>query len=307
MDQRQFVFTDVFTSNPFEGNQLAVFPDGVGLTAAQMQTLAREINFSETTFLFPSTDAEADFQVRIFTPWRELPFAGHPIIGTAYVIAERGMKKAEESRMTIRLLTGVGEIAVDAAIEDGVIGELWMTQPVPKISSVEADSGALAEALGVDAEDLALGRLPLEVCDNGIPVLIVPVASLEASRRLAPNARLLSQIAKSTGALTILTFTTETVWPDSHVHTRVFVPDAGIAEDPATGSASGPLGVYLIRHGLVKCEERSRVQSEQGLEIQRPSILRIEVESDGREIRGVRVGGHARIVGDARMNVPRAG
>lgn len=304
MDRREFVFTDVFTSNPFEGNQLAVFLDGQELSAGQMQTLAREINFSETTFLFPSPDAAADLHVRIFTPWQELPFAGHPIVGTAYVIAARQIMEVQEPRTTIRLLTGVGVIPVDLAIDNGSIGEVWMTQLVPKITRVEENVAELASVLGVQVEDLAVDRLPLEVHNNGIPVLIVPMASLEASRRLAPNPRTLGRFAEQAGALTVLTFTTETVLPGSHAHTRVFAPQAGVSEDPATGSASGPLGVYLLRHGLVRREAVTRMQSEQGMEIRRPSILLIEVESDGEVIRKVKVGGHARIVGEARMNVP---
>lgn len=304
MDQREFVFADVFTSNPFEGNQLAVFLDGQGLAAEQMQTLARAINFSETTFLFPSPNAAAGFHVRIFTPWQELPFAGHPIVGTAYVIAARQMMEVQEPRTTIRLLTGVGVIPVDLAIDNGSIGEVWMTQLVPKILTIDADAAQLADALGVTVRDLAVDRLPLEVHDNGIPVLIVPMASLEASRKLAPNSRSLAAFADKAGALTVLTFSSETVLPGSHAHTRVFAPQAGVSEDPATGSANGPLGVYLVRHGLVTREAVTRMQSEQGMEIKRPSILFIEVESDGEAIRRVKVGGHARIVGEARMNVP---
>jgi trans-2,3-dihydro-3-hydroxyanthranilate isomerase len=295
---KQFILADVFTEKKFGGNQLAVFTDGAGLDTDAMQDIAREMHFSETTFLFPP-EKGGDFKVRIFTPEIELPFAGHPIVGTAHAIVAEGMKPAGEPVTKAALEAGVGMIDVEVRIEGGRAGHTTMTQPLPVVRGTFADVGRLARALALDAADIEQSGLPVEAIYNGITTTIVPIKSLAAVERIKVDMGALESIGEELGAQTVLMFARETVLPTSTVHCRVFAPGAGVAEDPATGSANGPLGFYLVRHGLVKGEAAGRIVSEQGFEMKRPSLLHIEVEVDPQtgDVRSVKVGGGVVISG----------
>lgn len=298
MTSYRFVIADVFTDRRFGGNQLAVFPDAGGLDADAMQDIAREMHFSETTFLF-SPESGGDFRVRIFTPDRELPFAGHPIVGTAHVIVAEGMKQVDEPVTQVTLEAGVGLILVEVKTEGGRAGHTTMNQPLPAVKGLFTDIERLARALSIDASEIERTGLPIEAIYNGITVLIVPVRTRAAIEKLRANPSALEQISNEMGAQTVLFFTSETVEPTSAVHCRVFAPAAGVGEDAATGSANGPLGFYLVKHGVVKAEAATRIVSEQGYEMKRPSLLHIEVEVDPHtnEIRAVRVGGGVVISG----------
>ena len=266
MKSRRFIIADVFTQERFGGNQLAVFTDGAGLDSATMQNIAREMNYSETTFLLPPEEG-GDYRVRIFTPARELPFAGHPLVGTANVIVAEELKPSTGALTTVRLETGVGEIVVEVKTEGGRAGHTTMTQPLPVVKGTFPDAAAVAKALSIDASDIQSTGLPIEAIYNGITVVIVPLASRMAIDRIRVDGIAMDAIVEALGAETVLAFTRETLAASSTVHCRVFAPGAGVGEDAATGSANGPLGCYLVKHGLVKAEPLTRIVSEQGCEM----------------------------------------
>ena len=298
MNSKRFVIADVFTTQRFGGNQLAVFTDGEGLDAATMQDIAREMHFSETTFLFPP-ERGGDFQVRIFTPEYELPFAGHPVVGTANVIVSEQMKQMDIALTSVTLETGVGSIQVEVKTEGDKPGHTTMTQPLPVVKGTLADIESLARALSIDTSDIKQTGLPVEAIYNGITVLVVPVALRSAIEAIKVDAGALEKISRQMGAQTVLAFTRETTEPASTVHCRVFAPAAGVLEDAATGSANGSLGYYLVKHKVVEVKAVTRILSEQGFEMKRPSLLHIEVDLDPNteDVSGVRVGGGVVIAG----------
>ena len=300
MTQKSFVICDVFAETPFAGNQLAVFTDAAGLSDDEMQRAANEIGYSETTFLLPPESPDTDLRLRIFTPKVELPFAGHPTVGSGFVATLRGVVPCAPS--VVRFGTGVGPIEVRADIASDRHGSALMGQPFPELLAERADAetaAAAAVAVGVDPSRVALDRSPIAVMTNGLPMAIVPVDSLATIAAFDPNPREVARLADSLGATTVLFFTTETVRADSSAHCRVYAPGAGVGEDPATGSAAGPFGVYLSRYGLAASDE---LANEQGFEMGRPSMLRVSLGrgSDGR-LETVHVGGGVHVTGDATM------
>ena len=297
-NSKQFVISDVFTEERFGGNQLAVFTDGSGLDDATMQNIAREMNYSETTFLLPP-EGDGDYRVRIFTPAHELPFAGHPLVGSAYVIVAERLKQWSEPLTPVTLETGVGPIHIDVCTEGDRIGRSTMTQPLPVVRGLYSDVAGLAKALSLDAARIEQTELPVETIFNGIAVLIVPVESRAAIENIKVDAGALERISNEVGASTVLVFSRETVLPTSTVHCRVFAPAAGVCEDAATGSANGPMGFYLVRHKLVEVQATTSIVSEQGYEMKRPSLLYIDVDVDSAtaDVTAVRVGGGVVIAG----------
>lgn len=295
---KRFVIADVFTEERFGGNQLAVFTDGSGLDSATMQDIAREMNYSETTFLLPP-ERGGDYRVRIFTPADELPFAGHPLVGSAFVIVSERMTQWREPLTLVTLETGVGPIHVEVSTEGGSLGRSTMTQPLPVVRGSYSDVAALAKSLSLDASLIEQTDLPVETIFNGIAVMIVPVGSRAAIEKIKIDTGALERISNEVGASTVLAFTRETVLPTSTVHCRVFAPAAGVSEDAATGSANGPLGFYLVRHKLVEAQATTRIVSEQGYEMKRPSLLYIDVDVDSAttDVTAVRVGGGVVITG----------
>jgi trans-2,3-dihydro-3-hydroxyanthranilate isomerase len=276
---------DVFTDRRFTGNQLAVFLDGAEVPADLRQDVAREIGFSETVFVDePSHPTAGDARIHIFTPEVELPFAGHPVLGAAVAVAHhRGLPGGA----VVTLECGVGPVPVEL---DGSGGGGWMRQPLPTVGPW-ADVDGLLGALGIRLASLAA---PVEVYDNGPTHLVVAVDDVELVRRAAPDLGTLARTAGTTG--TSLCCVTG---PDT-VTTRMFVPGAGIAEDPATGSAAGPVGVHLLRHGLV--EPGALLTLTQGAEINRPSTLLVRVEGLPDAIAAVGVGGSAVVVGSLTLD-----
>jgi trans-2,3-dihydro-3-hydroxyanthranilate isomerase len=294
---KQFVIADVFTDERFGGNQLAVFTDASGLDSATMQNIAREMNYSETTFLLPP-ERDGDYRVRIFTPAKELPFAGHPLVGSAYVIVAERLKKWSEPLTSITLEAGVGPVHIEVQVEGERLGRSTMTQPMPVVRGTYADTEALATALSLDVSLINTG-LPVETIFNGIAAMIVPVVSRGAIENIKVDGGALERISNEVGASTVLAFTRETVLSTSTVHCRVFAPAAGVIEDAATGSANGPLGFYLVRHKVVEIEAITKIVSEQGFEMKRPSLLYIDIGVDSMtsEVTSVRVGGGVVIAG----------
>lgn len=277
MSRHEYVLVDVFTDRPFGGNQLAVFADGRGITDGAMQAIAHELALSETTFVLPK-EADGDCRVRIFTPARELRFAGHPTVGTTWVLS--GGKDG-----TLRLELGVGTIAVRV---QGGFAE--MDQPPPEFGppvDPEALQPKLAAALGAVLDPRP--QAPYQVVSCGNPFLFIALEGLRAMRELRVDPNALAAVLAEVGAMGLFVWTSETERAGSTVHGRMFPTGIGIAEDPATGSANGPLAAYLVRHGLAAPGER--IVTEQGFEIGRPSFLYARIEGTTETITGVHVGG----------------
>lgn len=273
---------DVFTDRPFGGNQLAVFPDGRGIDDGTMQRIATELQLAETTFVLPPTSSDADHRVRIFTPAKELPFAGHPTLGTAFVLMDG-------RDGIIRLEEGVGTIPV--TFRDG-FGQ--MVQRLPTFAAAQIDVAEAARALSIEPD--AIRRdLPLEVGSAGVPFVFVPLRDLDAVRRAKPRPGVLDTSAY------LFALGGET--PGTHVHGRMFGFGVGIAEDAASGSAQGPLGAYLVRHGVVTAAATARIRSEQGFEMGRPSMIDIEINVAAGEIVTVRVGGRCVAMGGGWLDI----
>ena len=274
MPSFRYVVADVFTDRPLEGNQLAVFTDARELPEERLQPLARELNLSETVYVYPGEQG-GHAKIRIFTPTTEVPFAGHPTLGTAFVLG--GPLQLEE----IRLETGAGVIPVRLEREGARITFGWMTQPVPTVEDYEAADELLA-ALGVEAP-----TLPIEVYDNGLQHVFVALGSEEEVAALEPD---MTALARLPDVLGVNCFAgSGTRWK-----TRMFAPGGGVPEDPATGSAAGPLACHVVRHGLV--EPGTELQISQGAEIRRPSTLYARVAGSPERIEKVEVGGSAVIV-----------
>ncbi len=295
---------DVFTDRQFGGNQLAVFaeppPD---LPAATMQAIAKELNLSETTFVYPPRVSGCDFRLRIFTPAAELPLAGHPTVGSAYMLARLGMLGRIAGSKKIVFEEGAGPIAVIINADDGGNPvDVWMKQPIPQFLDILEDRSSIAEMLSLTAADLH-PDLPAQVLSSGLPFLFVGLRSLDAARRIRFRLDKWADALAGTNAENVFVMTTETLYPGATVHSRMFAPALGIAEDPATGSASGPLGAYLLRYGLVQKED---LVSEQGIEIGRPSFIRIKVRRNGTAISAVSVGGRCAYMGYGTLRVDSA-
>jgi trans-2,3-dihydro-3-hydroxyanthranilate isomerase len=276
MTRYEYRLVDVFTDKAFGGNPLAVFREPGKLDTSTMQAIAKELHLSETTFVFsPSSAAAADHRVRIFTPDAELPFAGHPTLGTAYVLSDG-------KDGTTRLEEGVGVIRV--TIREGFV---QMDQPLPAFSGTTISRKVAADALGLAVEEVR-SDVPIQVGSSGVPFLFVPLANLKAVRR-----------ARRPGGIegNVYVFAMSGERSGSHAHGRMFADGLGVGEDPATGSAQGPLGAYIVVHELVQAAPTTRIRVEQGFEIGRPSILDIEVDRTGAAITAVRVGGRCVAMG----------
>jgi trans-2,3-dihydro-3-hydroxyanthranilate isomerase len=271
----RYVLVDVFTETPLAGNALAVFTDAREIPEESLQLLARETNLSETAFVYPPTVEDAHAKIRIFTPGVEVPFAGHPTLGSAFVLA--GPMQLGE----IRLETGRGVVPVLLEREGARIVFGRMAQPIPTIAPFE-NTGLLFEALGV-----AGSELPVEVYDNGLQHLFVTLGSQAEVAALEPDRGALSKLGEVLGINTIAG--SGTTWK-----TRMFIPAGDVAEDPATGSAAGPLALHLARHGRIPFGEE--IEITQGVEIGRPSSLYARVDGSAERIEGVEVGGAAVVV-----------
>ncbi|HYL79704.1 MAG TPA: PhzF family phenazine biosynthesis protein [Candidatus Acidoferrum sp.] len=289
--QVAFQQVDVFTDRPFAGNPLCVVPDATGLSSQQMQAIAREMNLSETTFVLPPTDPEAAYWMRIFTPAKEIPFAGHPSVGTAHVMARAGRFPLREPVTRIFQQVGIGTLPLDIEVVGGIPGRVIMTQGKPQFGPVIRDLDPVANALGLDPMLLARAGLLIQVVSTGLEHLMVTLPDLETLGALRPNLAALDVVLRKCGALGCFLFTLATGSSDVFARARMFAPGAGITEDPATGSAAGPLGAYLAAHGVLP-RERSSFVIEQGVEMGRPSRIWVEVRRDGSGMPdAIRVGG----------------
>jgi len=274
---------DVFSSQPLEGNALAVFTDGRGLSDAEMQALAREMNLSETTFILPGdavTERERGVRVRIFTVQEELPFAGHPTLGTAFVV--RGSSGASE----VRLNLNVGQVPVrfNESPNQPVFGE--MTQIDPTFGT-QHEYESVAHVIGLQKTDLD-NSLPIQTVSTGVPFTVVPVRSLQAISNLRMDYGRTSEYLKKTGGKFFYFVTRETVDPAARMHARMLFYNG---EDPATGSAAGCTAAWMVAHGMANTDER--VLIEQGIEMKRPSRIFVRASKIDNRVVNVRVGGNA--------------
>jgi trans-2,3-dihydro-3-hydroxyanthranilate isomerase len=274
---------DVFSSRPLEGNSLAVFSDGRGLTDSEMQSIAKEMNLSETTFILPreaAIERERGIRVRIFTVHEEMPFAGHPTLGTAFAL--RGQTGAEQ--VTLELNVGKVPVHFEDKAGEPAFGE--MTQIDPNFG-MQHDREAVARATGLRIEDFD-DSLPIETVSTGIPFTVTPVKSLAIIQNMQLNLDGAAQYLEKSGGKFFYFVSRETVDRDARLHARMLFYNG---EDPATGSAAGCTAAWMVAHGVAKPDER--VLIEQGVEMNRPSRIFARAARNDNRIVNVRVGGHS--------------
>ncbi|WP_373693672.1 PhzF family phenazine biosynthesis protein [Limnofasciculus baicalensis] len=284
MNTLTFYTVDVFAIDKYTGNQLAVFTNASHLSPLQMQRIALEINYSETTFITATEPDNGGYNVRIFTPKKELPFAGHPTLGTAYIIQRAIIQQPVEK---VHLNLQVGQIPVSwERIGDG--GEvLWMRQNSPTFHEI-LSAADLAPILNLELDEFDT-RYPIQEVSTGIPFIIVPLKNHTALKGIRINRERYFQFVAKTYAKDILVFCPETYSAENHLSVRVFVEYLGIPEDPATGSANGCLAGYLVKYAYLG-DAALDVRVEQGYEIDRPSLLFLKAIGEGESIE-VSVGG----------------
>jgi len=293
----RYLHYDVFTDTPLTGNQLAVFPEPDGLTTDDMARITREMNFSESTFIFPAERAGTDVRVRIFYPDGELPFAGHPTIGSTFALAQEGFLKPPRAQVVLGL--NLGPTPVDLEWRDGALVSAWMTQQPPAFGPILTARARMAAALGIDAGAMK-DHVPIQEISCGLPFLYVPLTSRAAVDRSVLDARATESLLTETGLESrgIFVFSTEPGDDEATVYSRMLGTDR---EDPATGSASGPLGCYLVRYGLVPPGQADKIISRQGVKMGRPSRVHIRIAGTADRITDVKVGGASVLVGDGRI------
>ena len=299
----RYLHYDVFTSTPFAGNQLAVYPEPPrDIPVGRMQRIAAEMNFSETTFVFPP-EGTGDVRMRIFTPGTELPLAGHPTIGTTFALARDGVIAPGRESFVFEL--GVGPIPVSLEWDGRGLSFAWMTQLRPSFGAQIADRGGFAAAVGLQPDDLE--DLPVEEVSCGVSFLFVPVKTRTAVDRVEISRRDLARVYEQAKCddLAVFFFTTDRTGAsgDETVYSRMLAPQFGVSEDPATGGASGPLGSYLLQHGMVSAAQAQSMVSLQGVAMKRPSRIHISIDSDGETITRVRVGGQSVLVAEGTLRV----
>jgi trans-2,3-dihydro-3-hydroxyanthranilate isomerase len=267
MKELTFYIVDVFAVEKYTGNQLAIFTEASALSEEQMQQLAKEMNYSETTFITSTDLQNGGYDVRIFTPNKELPFAGHPTLGTAYIIQQTIISQPVE---TVNLNLKVGQIPVTWHNTDDLGEVLWMRQKPPTFHQV-FEASALAPVLSLDIDEID-SRFPIQEVSTGIPFIIVPLKTHESLKRIRVNREKYFELVEKTQSKEILVFCPETYASENDLSVRVFAEYLGIPEDPATGSANGCLAGYLVEHSYFG-EKPVDVRVEQGYEIGRPSLL----------------------------------
>lgn len=304
LNGRRYLQYDVFTDKPLAGNQLAVFTETAGLTAEQMQAMTRETKFSECTFVQPAEAAGTDVRLRIFGPANEMQFAGHPVIGSTFALADDGAIAAGRKEFTFGL--GIGptlvelEWAADGAenADRNRLQFAWMTQQKPVFGPTLNAPAALAATLGIDPSALRPGVLPQEV-NCGSAFFMVPLASRAAVDQAVVDIRAATAMFEAAKITRrgLFIFSTEPGADGATAYSRMM----GANEDPATGSASGPLGCYLVKHGLVPADKAGSIVSAQGVKMGRPSRIHIKIDLAGGEISRVRVGGTSVLVGEGKL------
>lgn len=299
----RFLTADVFTDQPFGGNPLAVFPEGRGISGETMQRIARELNLSETVFVLPPDDPGHTRRLRIFTPGVELPFAGHPTVGTALILAWKGEipLSGEETRIVFEEGVGPVPVTIRSTGGEAVFAQLSAAQ-LPELGPPPPSAADLAEVLALDPGDVLTGEDDPQGVSCGVPFLFIPLRSRDALRRVRLRPDRWQALIASTWAPHVFVFARDPELPGSDVRARMFAPAMGISEDPATGGAAAAFGGYLA----IRASERNgtlRWRIEQGFEMGRPSLLDLEVDKKDGEITAVRVGGGAVLMSEGWMEV----
>ena len=294
IDSFRYRVVDVFTETALEGNSLAVFPQAVGLDGDTMQRIAKEMNLSETAFVFPTTREGCLANVRIFTPSKEMIFAGHPTIGTAFVLFDEGTVPAGADRFVLEEKVG----PVSVRVQTGDRPMIWLRTP-PISDGRTFESADCARALGLDVDDL-LDVTP-QVLSAGNPTLYVALKDVAAVDRASVEMHRLD-LLKGEGEERMCVFVFAR--SETGAYSRMFAPEYGIVEDPATGSSTGPLAAFMMRRGLIPGTDGSRFVSEQGVKMGRRSLLHVEIHGD-RGSEGIDVGGHVTPLVEATMHLPK--
>ncbi len=291
----EYLVVDVFTETPFEGNQLGVFPDAQGLSDEEMQTIARELNLAETSFVLPPASPSAAARARIFTPAVEMPFAGHPTIGTAYALCALERIPAGAGSFVLEEKIGPISIRLERRADPFMA---WLKTP-PIRFEAQFDRAACAAALGLGPGDL-LGEAPAEVASAGNPFLFVALRDPATVDRAELEVGGIERAAPGFAANGVFVFAPT----PQGVYARMFAPMSGIREDPATGSATGPLAAYMVKHGLLEAREGARILSEQGVKMRRRSHIHALLHVRDGALDYVEVGGSAVGVIEARITLP---
>jgi len=301
MRSYRYLHFDVFTDHLFGGNQLAVFLDARGLAAETMQAIAKEMNFSETTFVLPPEAGGTDARLRIFTPGQELPTAGHPTVGTTFALARRGV--IERGRQHFVYGCNIGPVSVTMTWSGDDLNFVWMTQSLPTFGAVIPDPARTAAALSLSPAAVAATGQPVQVVSCGVPFLLVPLTTRSAVDSAVVNPGVLDMLFTqvNTKAHGLMVFTTQPGDARATVYSRMFAPEMGITEDPATGIATGPLGCYLVRHKIVRPERAGAMISLQGVKMGRPSHVHMSIGLEHGEIASVRVGGESVLAGEGTL------
>jgi trans-2,3-dihydro-3-hydroxyanthranilate isomerase len=285
----RFYIVDVFAESKYSGNQLAVFRDATKLSTREMQRIAQEMHFSETTFITSEEERNGGYDVRVFTPETELPFAGHPTLGTAYVLQKEIIHKPST---TIKLNMKVGQIPVTFTFRKGKVDLLWMKQKAP-IFGREFEPKPVGKLLGLALSDLDLD-LPIMEVSTGVPFIIVPLQSLKAVQNVQIERNNFLEFVRNIDAKSLLIFTRQTYHKENDLNVRVFVPTFGVPEDPATGSGNGCLAAYLVQYQYFE-KNQIDVRVEQGYELDRKSLLYLKSTKTNKEIE-VNVGGKVQFI-----------
>lgn len=305
MRKFHYELIDVFTDKQFGGNQLAVFKDSGNLTTTEMQNITRELQLSEATFV-TKTISKEEVEIRIFTPSREVPIAGHPTIGTGYVLARDGILTTKEGENSFIFDELGGKIPINILKQHNKITDIEMIQPIPEFKSIFKDKSVISKLLSIDEEDI-LDETPMQVLSAGVPFLFVPIRTLQAMRKIEFRTDVWQkEFLDKNQLVDIYAFTQETLEVDFDVHGRMFGPTMGISEDAATGAASGPLGAYLTFYNLVSPLEKDKftIKIEQGTEINRPSKITVSVGYNNESISYVSITGKSVDVGRGTLFLP---
>ena len=284
MESAAFVFVDVFSDRPLEGNPLAVVPDADAIDESTMRRIAREFNQSETTFLLKPAEADADWHLRSFTAaGHEVAGAGHNALGAWWWLAVSGRLQLHDGTTAFRQKIGSRVLPLGVVSDDGAVRSIVMQQSAPEFGETVSDARALADALGLEAEDVLPEGRAAQVVSTGAAHLLIPVRDRSAIERARPDAARLLSLLRASGGEGAYLFCRDVARAGSAAHARFFNPTMGISEDAATGTAAGPLGAWLVKEGLVR---DGSIRIEQGFTMGRPSLIEIEVRSGGVSISG---------------------
>lgn len=302
--QMDFLLIDVFTDSPFGGSRLTVFPDGSDLPARLMQKLAQEMGPGETAFVLDDVGPEQEHaRLRVFTPEVEIPFAGHAILGATFALDELNRRDHATQAVPFVWDLEAGHYAVTH--RDLAPGRIYsMRHDEPSFLGEYYHRGKVARAVGLEENDLAITGLPCEIISTGLPIHIVPVGSLNAVGRAQWRRREADAVCHDLGFADFFLFTFETVSAEATVHCRMFAPQFGIPEDPASGAAFGSLAAYLIKHRLVRADRHLAFLGEQGLEMGRSSRLFVDADIENGRAVDIHVGGQCVLVGRGTMQLP---